>query len=345
MNINEMHIAINVGLQKMAANRTRKFLPQEIDLGINNSIDRLVKDGIRQNGEGLYEINEFYAQALAPLKEVGIPVRMEKVNPDRFMGYMPADFRFLISAAASVGKACDNTSLPAHQETWTNFIVPLGTTKTTGPFWQTFSLSLSTGETITNQSIPGYTGYLSKEEQFEFSNIIQEILWEYGINAYLETFAGLYRPNSIIIPAPNALIVNFTIDGTLVVINTAMTTSKTFYEASKVVMSHARVSKGVIAHSARTTPYFESGTDSVLLEEFGLGGLYVYADDSFIVRELQTTYLRKPRKVDVKLQRGCDLHPSFHQDICDRTITHLSERIGDPSWQQKLVEKNAQQPL
>src|SRR5690606_6543497 len=48
--------------------------------------------------------------------------------------------------------------------------------------------------------------------------------------------------------------------------------------------------------------------------------VYVYYDDSFIVREVALTYIRKPRKVSLILRVDSDLPENVHEMICDLAV-------------------------
>jgi len=43
MTIEEMHIAVNLGVQKIASFQVDNLLPQEIDHELNNAMDRFIK--------------------------------------------------------------------------------------------------------------------------------------------------------------------------------------------------------------------------------------------------------------------------------------------------------------
>lgn len=347
MNIEEMHITVEQGMQKFAANRTRKFFPEEIDWKINREIERFITIAITENRFGFYEINERYAQAVAPLKETNIGVPAYLVAPDRYKVYMPADFRYMVSPGVVVAVACENSGsgqMQRSESTRNVYAWNLQTAKSTANFWATFSFTFPTGA-ITQASIPGWTGYKTNKELFQFANIIQETMWALGINAYFEQFEDLYMPGHLIITGSSLPLSAVVIDGTLVAATTLRTETLTSDNAVYLRSQPGRVMRGSVHHNMRITPYYNTNWESPLLEEFQVGGLSIYADSAYTVRGMEATYLRKPRRVDINLQRSCDLHPAFHETICNMVIQSSLEMVGSPQWQQKVQVDNVPQPL
>lgn len=347
MTAKEMHIKVEQGIQKIAANRTRKLYPEEIDFVLNGMVTRFIKDGIRLNSEGVYEISELYAQALAPLKVVNYQNPLRKVTDDFYQCNLPADFNYLVSAGISVGSTCSNKedAIEVTTESWRNYLINLTTTKSAKPYYQTFSILLADGTTISNSQVPGYTGYDRPEQIFQFGNLVKELLWEHGVNAYFEEMDDFSRNGYIIIPGALAPITSVLIDGNAVSVTTTAAVTRTFTDAQVMTMADIRLMKGAYSHALRTTAYYRTSAKSPLAEAHGTGSIYVYVDSSFIVGYLLSTYIRKPRRIDVKLQRNCDIHPDFHEDICDRAVVYLKEKFGQPGWQADLQEKSIQQTL
>ena len=50
MNIGQMHIAVNQGVQKIASNQVDLLLPQEIDFELNKAQDKFIKTRYSQFG-------------------------------------------------------------------------------------------------------------------------------------------------------------------------------------------------------------------------------------------------------------------------------------------------------
>lgn len=335
------------GTQKLAANRTRKLQPEEIDWSINRMIEKFMNNAITLKEYGYYEINERYAQAIAPLKETAINVPAYDQGNNLYKVLMPADFRYMVSPGVVRALVCENTAAGSMTKTDSILNVyawDLRTIKSTPTFWQTFSL-IFPGGSISNATFSGWTGYKTNKEVYQFANLIQESLWAQGINAFFETYDNLYYPGFLLIPGSVSPLTAVTIDGTLVTQTIVSTGTVTINDADVLDIVAGRILRGSVSHTVRTTPYYKTQGNSPLLEEHRIGGLLVYADNTFTVRGLECNYLRKPRKVDVSLQRGCDLHPSYHKTICNMVVEDTLNMIGSAQWQSKVQSDNMPQTI
>lgn len=347
MNVQEMHITVEQGMQKLAANRTRKLFPEEIDWRLNRMVEKFITSAITENRFGYYEINERYAQAVAPLKETDINVPAYLIAPSKYKVTMPADFRYMVSPGVIVGVVCENQGAGEMVQTTSTrnvYAWNLKTAKASTPFWATFSLTYS-GGSITQTAFPGWVGTKTNKELFQFANLMQEQLWSVGINAYFEQFEDLYAPGCLIIPGATLPLSAVVIDGTLVAPTTLRSETLTSHNAIYLRTSPGRIMRGSVKHNMRVTPYYKEIWESPLLEEHRIGNLFAYADNTYTVRGMEATYLRKPRRIDISLQRSCDLHPAYHETICNMTIQDALEMVGSPQWQQKVQVDNVSQPL
>ena len=66
--------------------------------------------------------------------------------------------------------------------------------------------------------------------------------------------------------------------------------------------------------------------------------LDIYTDDTFIVEAAKMTYLKRPTTVDFGNTVNCDLPVSVHQEIVDMTVNTILEGISDPRYQSTNME-------
>lgn len=66
----------------------------------------------------------------------------------------------------------------------------------------------------------------------------------------------------------------------------------------------------------------------------------VYTDDTFIVDAVKMTYLKTPVKIDIinSPAVACDLPDNVHQEIVDMTVNSILEVISDPRYQSTNIE-------
>ena len=60
--------------------------------------------------------------------------------------------------------------------------------------------------------------------------------------------------------------------------------------------------------------------------------------ENFLVNGFKIDYVRKPRRVSLFLERGCDLPEGVHQKIGDLTVERILRIYSDPNYQSKAQE-------
>lgn len=72
-----------------------------------------------------------------------------------------------------------------------------------------------------------------------------------------------------------------------------------------------------------------------------LGNKLVFNTDGPVrIIETRTTYIRMPKKFSIAHDQTLELHPGFHEEICDRVVQRLRERVGDPKFQTGQTRRN-----
>lgn len=130
MTVNEMHIAVNLGVQKLASFQVDNLLPEEIDHELNLSQLRFVKQrfnarsnrqgkGFEQSQKRIDDLKSLIVEHQDSTKFYG-EVYTSKYSPvyvDRYT--LPLDYLFLISVRAEIKYSC---TIPAEQrEVITNY--------------------------------------------------------------------------------------------------------------------------------------------------------------------------------------------------------------------------------
>jgi hypothetical protein len=68
--------------------------------------------------------------------------------------------------------------------------------------------------------------------------------------------------------------------------------------------------------------------------------LKVYSHPSYIVNKASITYVRKPARISLSLQRNCELAPEFHQQIVDRAIALAAGAVEQQGLYQTQTLEN-----
>ena len=114
MTIEEMHIAVNLGVQKIASFQVDNLLPQEIDHELNNAMDRFIKLRYSPLGNKYQRGFEQSQKRIDDLRNLVVDAKLKAFNTgETLTGYfvdraaLPVDYMFLVNAIADTYYKCD----------------------------------------------------------------------------------------------------------------------------------------------------------------------------------------------------------------------------------------------
>ena len=124
MTVNEMHIAVNLGVQKIASFQVDNLLPQEIDHELNLAMLRFIKNrygnmsnrmgkGFEQSQKRIDDLRTLVVENSDYTSSTNVPVftsNSSDIYVDRFT--LPMDYMFLVSVRAHTNYICNTDVLP-----------------------------------------------------------------------------------------------------------------------------------------------------------------------------------------------------------------------------------------
>lgn len=140
MTVNEMHIAVNLGVQKIASFQADNLLPQEIDHELNLAMLRFIKQryspmsnrigkGFEQSQKRIDDLRALVVEGQGTTFNVGAAYddlggyvytsSFSNIYVDRYT--LPLDYLFLVSVRAEVNYRCDTSVLPDYEPTASKF--------------------------------------------------------------------------------------------------------------------------------------------------------------------------------------------------------------------------------
>jgi len=349
MNVEEMHIDVNLVTQKIASNINRKFDPSEIDWLLNREVERFIKDRIKKDQDSLgFEATEVDLDAIRTLvvNDQVLTVRKQALTDRTVFGWLPGDYSYLVDDFSVVLQSCNKTEYYKGVNFTTNpeyiYAFPLKQSALdNAPFYVNMNLVLG-GTTIISQS--SGPGLPTAEELFTYKAYLMNQLWSLpGGNTtwFWERYGSFYKQGCILAVMPAQQAGNtLTIDGTTI---NATETVQNYLSAPLIIpakvddrdpvpnrlikgSARSNVLKSTFARTRPSTPV--SSVDGNLLR--------VYHDTKFIVNNLIISYIRKPAKISLALSVDCDLPEEFHSQIVDRTQVTIKELTMNPDWQVAL---------
>lgn len=335
MTILDMHLEINQSLQKVAANKTRKYLSEEIDWVLRKVEGRFIQSKLRPRKGGAFSIDQLDLDAIRPI--LVNTIREAYVDTSRSRRYecpLPMDYAYLISDSAYVSDRCGMTSEPTELTVYTylTWIKQLRTTKANAPYYATYSLTVG-GKTVSIPSSLPYTntyiGFQRKEDvQFLtgwMTHTMQSILTsgEFGF----ERYGSKYKANHYLSVATSVPGVSNNIDGNTGIVTVSETlTRKQHVEVAGAEYTANRLENSETIPSLLGIAFYSPRAQSPISELRG-NSLYIYTDSNFTVNRCEITYIRKPRPMSLALGSDCELAPEFHPTLCDLAVEYIKARL------------------
>lgn len=373
MTVNEMHIAVNLGVQKIASFQVDNLLPEEIDHELNLAMMRFVKQrynpmsnrmgkGFEQSQKRIDDLRHLVVQAPRTSFQVfSGPVYNANKGPiyqDRVK--LPDDYLFLVSARANTQYLCDgniinnilnNTSLKAFIKIDLTPPAPgyflTGVSVVIGSVWYSIT-NTPLGEEITREQLLNDDTYLLNwKAQISKEDLSSSV--NNPFNSVEET--PVANPNELYLTAtygPSQLSGNY---ARLTWVNSSGMASA-IYTYSTSVFQTFRVSRtyngdqGIFtAKHAQYDDVFKMLDDPFNTTKYNLpiytfqeDTLDFYTDVSFVVSYAILNYIRRPKPISLSLGQGCELAEHTHPEIVEMTIKSILEGIQDPRYQSQSLE-------
>jgi len=348
MTVHDMHIEFNQSLQQVAANKTLKYLPQEIDWILNKMQDRFIqlrmKPKLDERGKpaGGFEVSQLDSDAIRTIIVSSYDL-IPYIDQDgrRYRCFLPPDYSYLLSDWSYTTLLCGTSSQIIDYTMYITALRQDQSTRAAAQFYQNLQVQLGTGLVSIPNDLPygnKYNGY----EDIRDIDFIRKFISLQG-KWYWERFDNLYYPSYYINATTNpqgALAPYVSVDGV---------TSSVVKTSSYGLKSHAgtgkyfdnRLSATDNISGLNSTEFYKSSYYS-LISELSNGVLYVYNDSSFTISSVGISYVRKPQPISLYLNTNCELPEEFHQNICDLAVEYTKGTLGDiQGYQQKKADNDS----
>lgn len=348
MTVLEQHIEINQQLQTVSANKTRKFLTQEIDWVLNKIQDRFIQQSVQPviidgRKTGAYTVDQFRVDALRNLIVSGkvlVAYKDLTAQPERSKSYLPYDYMYLLADSSTLINTCRYTATPAPSNTQLTFLKLSQTGKPAAPFYATSVLTVN-GTVL---SIPSgldqpnqYLGYSKKEEVFALRDWYLAKLRQANIEVYWERYGEYYKQGHFIFVGTAPTPLTLVHDGIDATSTSSLSISRVAYTTTVVTSKDNRLVDSSVVPTLLNTPYYESSLESPI-SELSKELLYTYYGTNMIVKGTTISYVRKPQPISLTLGLNCELAPEFHQTICDLAVEYLKGTLKDTEGKQSKTQ-------
>lgn len=355
MYVKEMNIEVKLSTQKIAGNRTRKLLDQEIDWLLNKCQERFIRSRVtpKKDGTGGFEILQDDLDAIRPLVKTGVVLPAYVADPRRIRCPLPGDYAYLTQDESVIKRTNPTPSAPQPTTiTATRYILQIPIRKSTaaiGPYYGQVQVSIG-GNVVfdigqyTIARDTNFSGFSDTNEIYNIPGIILNSVISQGWDAYWEWYQDKEYPRTIVIISSAPLTGSVIIDG-VTTPGITSTTNVRIRDLQQVESEFQanRLTASNIVSSLLEVAFFGTQAEFPISELSGRS-LYVYPNKTFIVSNTVISYVRKPRKISLILGTDCELAPEYHQLICDLVEEYFKAMIADPNWEVKLKDDMVRAP-
>ena len=365
MTIDEMHIAVNLGVQKIASFQMDNFLPQEIDFELNTAMDKFIKQrystfgnkykrGFEQSQKRIDDLRHLVVESQLPAYYKGETIGSEEYFIDRVN--FPTDYLFVVSVLAHIKYDCAgiledlytvNTPSYYHKIS----IAPPENCKGCQILSISGQQQVNGNPYFTLEQLLDATTYVGTLNATPMLTVADSATTQYlGINT---NTSQLYNPvdlNHIYLasgyqgyvavtwtdPTGNADDVTISYDYAF----TTTTSKREVLEAATGILEKNIVCKyihqddiyAILEDPFNTTKY--TSPKYTVAENY----IDVHTDTIFIVDYVRLKYVRLPKRMNLALGVGCELPLHTHQEIVEMAIKSILEGIESQRYNSQTME-------
>lgn len=330
MTVRDMHIEVEQSVAVVAANRTRKYLPEEIDWVLNKQMGRFIQSRLKpRKDSGGFEIDQVGADSIRNLI-TNTDIVPYIIDPLTYKCFFPPDYAYLISDSSFTTLNCgrpdpaliSNTLFITNQRQERSAL-------SAPPYYANMQLVMPNGSVIIPTALPYGNSFAGYQDINDVSFLVPWICYEGEL--YWERFDDIYLPGRYIYvgltaPAGSIFII---VDGTSSFENSTSTKAFFTHTAGPGKERSNRLTASSLVSDLQQAAFYKTTYYSPI-SELENNTLKVYRDNSFTVSNVSITYVRKPQPISLYLNTDCEINPLFHQTICDLAVEYLKGRLNDP---------------
>jgi hypothetical protein len=368
MTVSELHIAVNLGVQKIASFQSDNLLPEEIDFELNRAQERIIKHrfvpmgnrygrGFEQSQKRIDDLRNLVVEHTGPTTYEG-EIYNSNYSPiyvDRYT--FPLDYLFLISVRGDIYYECNapitvNTTTLQFNSVEVNLTPPqdgyilVGMDRWGGSSWESI-INLPLGQEIvedqwtnSNNYFFAIFPYMTFPDEFSYAQTAHETPVQHSNRIYLTLFNSGWQLTTegyvrlTWIPSNGTMAdAVYTYNSTLRVKTKTNRYSSTG-EFRRVLCTYAQHDD--IIHMM-DDPFNKTDYKRPLytIEERYID---VHTNNEFVISAVRIKYIRKPVTISKSLGIGSELPDHMHQEIVDLAVKSILEGIEARRYQTQAAE-------
>lgn len=369
MTVNEMHIAVNLGVQKIASFQVDNLLPQEIDHELNLSMIRFIKQrynstsnrlgkGFEQSQKRIDDLRTLVVEHTGFTNYEGLAFNSNysDIFIDRYT--FPLDYLFLVSVRGNVDYACNDVATYDSNTISYNMVrveltPPVDGYVLTGV--ERWNSTSSLWELVTNNPLG---------EEIVYESLINSETYNFGITpassfpdqASLGTtvhISPVLNSNHLYLNSPSGWSLSSTASYIREIwCQPGNMATAVYIERDYIRSINKTYRSGTnTVHKISLCKFAQHDDIIVMLDDpfnrtdyrtplYTIEENYIdlHTDEEFVVPEVTIKYIRRPDSISITNGVGCELPEHTHNEIVEMTIKSILEGIQDPRYQTQTME-------
>jgi hypothetical protein len=363
MTIQEMHIAVNLGVQKIASFQVDNLLPQEIDHELNTALMKFIKqrynpmgnkyrEGFEQSQKRIDDLRSLVVKSQVTGHYYGQSVENDKFFIERFR--LPQDYLFLVNLATQMKFNCAG-EITYIEDNFTKAYITVSLNPPQ-PGWVLKLIRTNYQPTVIISSETGLThDQLYDQSQYSLGIVPADSIDLTAVTDY--EVSPTVDSNTLLLSVPTDpnYVTSLFVFGYRAVWANPLDIDETQdveYPASNLVTNgqtrrlapdypDKKVPCKYVQHDDLLALLYDPFNTTkheypkyTIQENF----VDIYSDNKFIPILAELTYIRYPKQLDMINGVGCELPEYTHQEIVEMAVKSILEALESPRYQSQSME-------
>ena len=379
MNIQDMHLAIKQGVDKINSLQADLLLSEEIDIELNKAQTRFINNRlIIREGQGFETSQKRIDDLRTLLREYeNVVTFKEQISSTKFVDSFkfPVDYLYLVNQRSKVVQNnCGHISFTIKNPAAVDvnyFIVNFDTFFLNNNSQLVNPVSVMAdpsnfilgGAWIVDPALLAPFAFPQDIEAYK-AVLLDPVNWNPGFAIYWETHLDIHKPNNIIITVDPFVHSWFNWDASLGLVTQLigssdpiiasddpsnqfspakyLSLSASAYREATTFTDKTWYANKFVQHDDIFTMLddpFNTTKPSAPLTIIRNNEIDIYTSDIFIIEKVKITYLRKPQRISLSLGLSCELPEHNHQEVVDMAVSSILEIFQDPRYQTNQIEE------
>lgn len=357
MTAQEVHIELDLGLQRINSFDTSELLPQEKDWFINNEVLKFIKQRTNPKSNIKGQGFEDTIKRLEDIKDLITYKTLPVIDIDGTKGQIifPPDYLDYISSSGLLYNTCDNLSKITNIKRKFTFSINNELANTSLPYSVKIEIEKEDG-TILNafdsDTLPASYIEVSNinKSKFLMINAIMIYLPEFlkdttsNSSLYRQIYGNEFVNNSFI------LITNQDVKRIRVYVNDVYSDYgfevNSFFSFTKEKSDNLDFKRGkieIVNHQFIidfNNSVLSKSTNQKVNSRINKNILEVFYPNGFVMGSIDLIYVCKPQKMDLILNRNLNFETDVCKEIIDNTVRYLKAVLSDSNYQAYIQENS-----